>query len=418
MLRVCILVLYGSSIGSAMSIASSPLFNVTQFATGLSLPDQMVQLSDGSIAIQTSPFGATGQILRFTDANHDGIADGAGTLLYQTASGPLTGLIQVGNYYAVGNYGDHTITLLKPGATADAPMTAVATLQFTYPADYEHDTIGLASRPTPGSSGSYDLVFNIGAQGNDTSTTTHVQLSGLSTASLDGDSLYSIVIDETGASPTASTPRKIVQGIRNISGMQFDAAGNLYFADNAIDGPGPTGDEPPQADELNLLAASDFGVTVLDYGYPNCYVEYRTGATVGSGCVLPLVAFQPLPNGTPLGAESEGPAGLAFAPAEFPAGFNNGIFIGFYGKHVNGTANEENAVVYYDLATHSYLHFVESGQADMGHLDSFLAMGNALYMADFGTGVVYQITAAAPEPGTAGLLLAALLLVAGSRLRR
>src|SRR5258706_2637312 len=107
MLRVWILVFWGSSVCGAMNIASSSLFNVTPFATGLSLPDQIVQLSDGSIAIQTSPFGSTGQILRFTDVNHDGIADGAGTLLYQTASGPLTGLIQVGNYYAVGNYGDH-----------------------------------------------------------------------------------------------------------------------------------------------------------------------------------------------------------------------------------------------------------------------------------------------------------------------
>jgi hypothetical protein len=384
MLRACILVLCATSFCDAITIASSPL----------------------------------GQILRFTDANHDGIADGAGTLLYQTVSGPLTGLVQVGNYYAVGNYGDHTITLLKPGATADAPMLAVATIQFTYPADYLHDNIGLAARPTPGSPGAYDLVFNIGAQGNNTATTTHVQLSGLASGTLDGDSLYSITIDETGANPAASNPRKIVQGIRNVSGMQFDAAGNLYFADNAIDGPEPTGDEPSQADELNLLAASDFGVTVPDYGFPNCYVEYRTGATVGSGCVLPLIAFQPLPNGTPLGAESEGPAGLTFAPAGFPAGFNNGIFIGFYGKHVNGTANEENAVVYYDLASHSYLHFVESGQADVGHLDSFLATGNALYMADFGTGIVYQITAATPEPGTAGLLLAALLLVVGGRRMR
>jgi hypothetical protein len=40
-------------------------------------------------------------------------------------------------------------------------------------------------------------------------------------------------------------------------------------------------------------------------------------------------------------------------------------------------------------------------------------------MADFGTGVVYEVTAAAPEPGTVALSSAALgLVLAGMRLRR
>jgi hypothetical protein len=133
-----------------------------------------------------------------------------------------------------------------------------------------------------------------------------------------------------------------------------------------------------------------------------------------------MVAFQPLPNGTPLGAESEGPAGLTFAPPGFPAGFNNGIFVGFYGKHFNGLGNEENAVVYVPFGNPSeYIHFVKSGQADVGHLDSFLSSGSSLFMADFGTGVVYEVTAAAPEPGTVALSSAALgLVLAGMRLRR
>ena len=75
---------------------------------------------------------------------------------------------------------------------------------------------------------------------------------------------------------------------------------SVDFADNAIDGPGDDGDEP-QPEGLNRIPAAEFGI-LQDFG---CYIQYRTGAPIGSGCKLPLAAFQPLPSGTALGAESE-----------------------------------------------------------------------------------------------------------------
>jgi hypothetical protein len=174
--------------------------------------------------------------------------------------------------------------------------------------------------------------------------------------------------------------------------VQFDSVGNLWFSDNAIDNSqNGNGDEPPQADELNFIAAHDVGSTVPDFGFPTCYIQYRTGIPIGTGCVQPVIAFQPLPNGTSLGSESEGPAGMALAPPGFPAGFNRGIFIGFFGKFVNGTGNEENAVVYCEPRTGRYLHFVENSQPDVGHLDGLLATSDALYMSDYGTGNVYRV---------------------------
>jgi len=209
---------------------------------------------------------------------------------------------------------------------------------------------------------------------------------------LDGDSLYAITINERGELPVAHNLRKVASGIRNVAGMQFDALGNLWFADNAIDNTqSGTGDEPPQADELNYIATHDVGTTVADFGFPTCYIQYRTGLPVGTGCVYPVIAFQPIPNGTMLGSESEGPAGMALAPPRFPIGFNRGIFLGFYGKHVNGTSNEENAVVYCDPRTGRYLHFVENSQPDVGHLDGLLATDSALYLSDFGTGSIYRV---------------------------
>src|SRR5437016_9123413 len=67
-------------------------FRVTVFASGLDFPLGMAKLSDGSLLVGISQganyFNSSGKLLRFTDTNDDGIADGAGALLY---SGTLPG---------------------------------------------------------------------------------------------------------------------------------------------------------------------------------------------------------------------------------------------------------------------------------------------------------------------------------------
>jgi glucose/arabinose dehydrogenase len=404
---------FGGLILNSPTVNTS-LFTVNTFATGVGFAYSMQSLPDGSLAVLSSPGFGAGSILRFTDTNHDAVADGPPTVLYSSPTGPLTGLTKIGNYYAVGNFGDHTITLLKPGATPSSPWTTAGTFSFNYPADSEHPTVGITARATPGSPGSYDLIFNVGSEFNNQLSTSPVGLTGLATATLSGDSLYSVTIDETGSTPTASNVRQIATGIRNVAGMQFDAAGNFYFTDNAIDGPGADGDEPPQADELNRILAADFGLD-QNFGYPTCYISYRTGDQLGSGCVDPLVAFQPIPNGTPLGSESEGPVEIAFSPSSFPAGYNNGIFITFSGKGNLGPTNEENAIVYYDFGTGQYIHFSENSQPEVGALLGALSTPDGLFITDGTTGTVYEITsAAAPEPASLGLC--AVALIAGYKL--
>jgi hypothetical protein len=218
---------------------NSSLFTVNTFATGLNFAYSMQSLSDGSLAVLSTNTAGVGSVLRFTDTNHDGVADGAPTALY-SANGLFTGLTKVGNYYTLGNLTDHTITLLKPGATPSDPWTTAGSFNFDYGPNWEHNTVGITARPTPGSPGSYDLIFNIGSEFNDQLSTDKVALTGLAQATLTGDSLYAVTIDETGAAPSASNVRQVATGIRNVAGMQFDAAGNFYFADNAIDGTGPS----------------------------------------------------------------------------------------------------------------------------------------------------------------------------------
>jgi len=386
------------------SLALDPtLFNVTPIQTGLSGPIAIASLSDGSLAV-----GTFSGILRFAGPGS------VGTNLF-TDSGFHTGLLQAGGYYISANSASSTITLLKPGATPDAPFTNAGQLQFGFSADWEHLQMGIAVRPTPGQPGSFDLVFNVGSRFDAQASGIPASLSGLVSGNVDGDSIYMVTLNLSGGSPVASNLHKVAAGIRNVIGMGFDPnTGDFYFADNAIDGPGPDGDEPPQAEEINRILAATFGIGAApDFGYPNCYIQYRTGAAVGSGCVQPLYAIQPIPNGTALGSESEGVAGLAFAPANFPAGFNHGLFLGFSGKgFATGPANDENGVGYYDLNTGTYIHFVENSQDGVMQPIGFLSTPDHLFVVD-DIGTIYDITAAVPEPGAVGLVALGLAAIAG-----
>jgi glucose/arabinose dehydrogenase len=227
-----------------------------------------------------------------------------------------------------------------------------------------------------------------------------------------------VTLSFQGSQVTASNLQQIASGVRNVIGMGFDPYnGNLYFADNAIDGPPGAGNEvdptPPQADELDEISSADLGTSVINFGYPNCYIQYITGTPVGSGCVQPLVAFQPIG-----GARTQGPYQLAFAPPDFPAGYNNGIYVSFAGESggsFTGVLNDDDGVDYYSFDTGQYTQFIAPGEAGNGGTLGLLATGNTLYLADWNNGNIEAITAATPEPATLLLLLAGL---AGVRLRR
>ena len=186
--------------------------------------------------------------------------------------------------------------------------------------------------------------------------------------------------------------------------------------------------EPLSADELNRIPATSIGGAVEHFGFPARYVEYRTGTLVGSGGIDPAIAFQPVPM--PNGAESEGAADVVFAPARFPVGLREGIFVGFHGRFSSvGLANEENPLVYVDLAGSKYFHIIENDEPNIGHLDTLAVSEDSLFVADFsnasglstaGSGAIYRIRAlpsAVPALPFAGLaLLIGLLMLAGSAL--
>jgi hypothetical protein len=119
------------------------------------------------------------------------------------------------------------------------------------------------------------------------------------------------------------------------------------------------------------------------------------------------VTFQPL--GDPFGGdEAEGAAQIAFVPPSFPTWMHGGLFVGMHGRYVlAGVENEENPLVFADLATGEVLHVIGVDEPGIGHPIGLLATHDALYVADFspegglnahGTGVIYRIHA----PGAGG----------------
>jgi len=377
----------------------------------LSYPLGLARLADGSLLVAVSEgasfWNSTGRLLRLWDADQDGIADGPGTILFSGLPGGQTSLRVGGKLVFVTGQGQgRPISILRMGPTPADALTMVGQIDLNYAGGWYHPHSALAVRPTPDQAGNYDLFFQLGSQFNFAVTTGTVSLSSTNipgaTGTLLGDSIYRLTIIDQGERVSASNLTQIAHGLRNPAGFAFHPrSGDLYFQDNGIDGL-VDANEPLSADELNMIPAAEIGrPPVKFFGFPTNYIEYRTGRVIGGGGVQPLVAFQPWPDPR-TGEESEGPNDITFAPAGFPGGLNDGIFIGFHGKfNLGGVNNEENAMVYVDLSATNYFHFIGAQQPEIGHLDGLLATGDSLFLADLASngnlnngskrGVIYQI---------------------------
>jgi glucose/arabinose dehydrogenase len=387
-------------------------FRITVFATNLSYPLGMVLLPDESLLVAVSQgasfWNSTGQIIRLTDTNHDGIADGAGAMLASGLPGGQTSLRMFGTLVFVTGQGvGRPISILRAGATPSSPLTLVGAISVNYPSGgWEHPHSALNLRPTPGRSGSCDLFFQLGSDQNFAKTTRTATISSAqipgANGTIEGESIYMLTLIDNATNVVATNLTRIAKGLRNPAGFAFHPqSGDLYFEDNGIDGL-VDANEPLSADELNMIPAVQIGNgTVPDFGFPTNYTAYRTGTIVGGGGVQPLVTFQPLPDPV-TGSESEGPNDITFAPPGFPSGLNSGIFIGFHGRFdLGGIANEENPLVYVDLTTKSYFQFIGNDEPNIGHLDGLSSTADSLFLADLtstgntgsggGTGVIYQV---------------------------
>jgi len=380
----------------------------------------MAELADGSILVTSTDgpafFNSNARLLRFVDEDRDGFADRLPTVMFTGLNGGITS-VQIGGQLVFVTGQNKPITVLRMGANPAEPFSLVGQLNITYAAGgwlHPHSALGL--RPVSGASQRFELFFQIGSKVNfEVSTQTvafsTIGLGGLS-GTFRGDSVYSITFTDHDTSVTASQPTQILSGVRNPAGFAFHPSnGDLYFQDNGIDGL-LDANEPHSADELNVLpAAAIGGASASDvefYGFPSNYTAYRNGAVAGGEGIQPLVAFQPLPN--PLnGAESEGPNDIVFAPPAFPDPLNNGIFVTFHGKFGSGgTNNEENPLIFVDLNSTNYFHFIRPRLPGVGHLDGLLRVTDSLFISEIATngslaaaagkGAIYQVKALVGPP--------------------
>jgi hypothetical protein len=182
-------------------------------------------------------------------------------------------------------------------------------------------------------------------------------------------------------------------------------------------------------DTLHKIPAANIGVSFPSSNFTTDFYE-NTGpvATTVHGTPDAIAHFAPFGpfdsadhNSSP--NESEGPNEITIAPSNFPAGLNNGVFLGFHGQFdkfgppntTTGAGNEEDPVVFYNFDTGTYWHFIGTNEPNVGHLDGLLATQNTLYLSDladgdvfagpFNTGTIYAITVV-PEPTGIALLLA------------
>jgi glucose/arabinose dehydrogenase len=409
-------------LGSAALAAGAPFsirgpgvvtsdFRVTTFAQGLDFPLGMARLPDGSLLVAVSDgtsFGnSTGQLVRLVDADRDGIADGPGAVVYDGLPGGQTALRMAGRLaFVTGQGRGKPITILRAGPTPAAAYSRAGRIDINYPDFWYHPHSALFARELPGQPDRCELLFQLGSQYNfdttdDTASISSPDVAG-ATGVLEGDSIHRLTITDHGDRVSASDLTQIASGLRNATGLAFHpATGDFYFQDNGIDGLSNP-NEPLSADELNVIPADKLGQTPAPFfGFPSDYIEYRTGRRVGSGGMLPLAAFQPLPSPV-TGDESEGPNDIVFAPPTFPNGLNNGLFLGFHGRfNGGGLANEENLVVYLDLTSLTHFHFIGVDEPEIGHLDGLLATEDSLFLADLaangnlstggGRGMIYQI---------------------------
>jgi glucose/arabinose dehydrogenase len=354
-------------------------------------------------------FNSNGRLVRLVDANGDGVADAAPQTLYTGLPGVLDSVRTSGNlvFATSSQGGQERISILRMGATPSSAYTLLGSLNFSFPAGWEHTTYAVAVADVAGSTGSKDLYFNIGSQQNFGNSTTTVGLSGMATGTLNGDSIYRVRVTDFGGVPAISNLQQIASGLRNAAGMFVSTAdGSLYIGENGIDTPGNLA-VSFSADELNRITAANLGGAVDNFGFPTTYIEYGTGNQVGNTGLPPLTTFQPLG-----GSKSEGIVEIVPAPAGFPVGMNNGVFATFHGDALKaGIANAENPLVYYDLGRNASLDFISNDDPIVGHPQGVLSTTDSLFFSDLssdggytkaGTGVIYQIKALpAPTPGDA-----------------
>jgi glucose/arabinose dehydrogenase len=363
--------------------------NATTFASDLNFPVGLAVLPDGSLLVGTSNstggsyFSSTGELIRLTDKDGDGIADANPIIVDTDLAGAVTAVAVANDLVFVTSVasGDERIQILRGGGDWLGPYELLGEVIFSF-FGFGHQSYGLATRPSADDPEAIELFFNVGARGNDTAGGA-VPLGGLLSGRLPDASLYMTTVTDAGSTVELSEPVQIASGLRNAMAFGFHPeTGDLWITDNGIDGFEDVW-ASYSADELNVIPADEIGGEVEHFGFPTTYTLYDTGEVVGSDGIAPVVAFLPLN-----GAENEGISSMAFTPESFAGSFGSGVLVGFHGQYdLSGVENEENPLLFVDLESLDVSTVAPPASPGVGHLDSMAATDDAIYVADMCAGL-------------------------------
>ena len=221
---------------SASILISSPggsaaTMNFTTFATGLSFAIGMTSLPSGNILVGTTTrpasvsasfenyFYGSGKILKFTDANNDGVADGPSQLVF-SAAGAVTGVASAGNFLVVSTTGAGSVAaanrqdLLILAPSGGGNYASLGSLRLDMPNLYNSMTV--ASSPADG--GTYFVYFHVAACTPEAMPGPDVNVSGPAHCNL-----------ARGIYLSDYPPCNLS---KNLGGMNVAANGDLFFTDN------------------------------------------------------------------------------------------------------------------------------------------------------------------------------------------
>jgi glucose/arabinose dehydrogenase len=195
-----------------------------------------------------------------------------------------------------------------------------------------------------------------------------------------------------------TNPTIYATGVRNGSGLAFDATGQLWMVVNQRDDI----PEPPAGPGHTNLPTDEFDKVVQsgDYGWPKCYPDLA-GARKPNPDYAPLApnCNGQITNTQPLQAHSA-PLGMVFYNATlFPTQYRGGAFVAFHGswdrsprtgyKVVYVTFNGGNPTSYADFVT----GWLDASQNVSGRpVGLAIAPDGELYISDDSNGFIYRVS--------------------------
>ena len=147
---------------------------ISEVASGLAFPMGMIPLPDGSLLVASSPspsgnfYDSSGTLLRLDDSDNDGTLDQQ-TALATELPGSLVAVTRSKDIVVAtsAQSGNEQIMFVPSGDRWRDALVPIGSIRLQFVGAL-HQSYGLATRPNPDSRDAFDLIFNIGAGGNNT----------------------------------------------------------------------------------------------------------------------------------------------------------------------------------------------------------------------------------------------------------